>query len=79
VELKKGGTITLTTDPSFQEKGTVNVVYVDYKNITNVVKPGNRIFIDDGLISVICQSASADSLVCNIENGGTYVFDIFLD
>nr|UNF16857.1 pyruvate kinase [Hyphantria cunea] len=70
VELKKGETIKLTTDPSFQERGNAQVIYVDYKNITNVVKPGNRIFIDDGLISLICQTASADTLVCAIENGG---------
>ncbi|XP_028159561.1 pyruvate kinase-like isoform X2 [Ostrinia furnacalis] len=70
VELKKGETIKLTTDPSMQEKGNASVIYVDYKNITNVVKPGNRIFIDDGLISIICQSASADMLTCTIENGG---------
>lgn len=71
VELKKGDTIRLTTDPSYQEKGNASTIFVDYKNITNVVKPGNRIFIDDGLISVICQSATADTLVCTIENGGS--------
>ncbi|CAH2991541.1 unnamed protein product [Chilo suppressalis] len=70
VELKKGETINLSTDPAFQEKGTASTVFVDYKNITKVVKPGNRIFIDDGLISVICQSVTADALVCSIENGG---------
>ncbi|XP_045765441.1 pyruvate kinase-like isoform X2 [Maniola jurtina] len=70
VELKKGETIKLTTDLAYAEKGNVNVVFVDYKNITNVVKPGNRIFIDDGLISIICQSVTSDGLVCSIENGG---------
>ncbi|XP_023934658.1 pyruvate kinase isoform X2 [Bicyclus anynana] len=70
VELKKGETIKLSTDPAYAESGNVSVVFVDYKNITNVVKPGNRIFIDDGLISIICQSVTADTLVCNIENGG---------
>jgi pyruvate kinase len=43
---------------------------VDYKNIVNVVQPGNRIFIDDGLISLICESKTADTLTCTIENGG---------
>ncbi|PSN58431.1 Pyruvate kinase [Blattella germanica] len=35
VELVKGNNITLTTDPSFEEKGTQDCVYVDYQNITN--------------------------------------------
>ncbi|GBP58502.1 Pyruvate kinase, partial [Eumeta japonica] len=71
VELKKGATLKLTTDPTYAEKGNVDTVFVDYKNITNVVKPGSRIFIDDGLISVICESSSADTLTCTIENGGS--------
>ncbi|KAI5646551.1 pyruvate kinase, barrel domain-containing protein [Phthorimaea operculella] len=70
VELKKGDTIKLTTDDSWMEKGNASCVWLDYKNITNVVKPGNRIFIDDGLISVICASSTADTLTCTIENGG---------
>ncbi|KPJ19317.1 Pyruvate kinase, partial [Papilio machaon] len=70
VELKKGETIKLTTNPAYQEKGNAAMIYVDYKNITGVVKPGNKIFIDDGLISIICQSSTADTLVCTIENGG---------
>lgn len=76
VELKKGETIKLTTDPAYQESGTAAIIYVDYKNITNVVKPGNRIFIDDGLISVICQSSTSDTLVCSIENGGECIIII---
>ncbi|KAI8424039.1 hypothetical protein MSG28_002673, partial [Choristoneura fumiferana] len=63
VELKKGETIKLSTDPSLGEKGTATAVFVDYKNITNVVKPGNRIFIDDGLISVICKTVEADGML----------------
>lgn len=79
VELKKGETIKLTTNPAYQEKGNAAMIYVDYKNITGVVKPGNRIFIDDGLISIICESSTADTLVCTIENGGKYnLFTIFL-
>lgn len=71
VELKRGDKIKLTTDKSFAEKGNTDTVYLDYDNITNVVKPGNRIFIDDGLISVICEEVTSNSLVCSIENGGT--------
>ncbi|XP_077294782.1 pyruvate kinase-like isoform X2 [Arctopsyche grandis] len=70
VELKIGQNIKLTTNKEYLEKGSAECVYLDYDNITKVVKPGNHIFIDDGLISVICEEVLADSLVCKIENGG---------
>lgn len=53
VELKKGEKITLTTSKDFYEKGTASKVYVDYTNIVNVIKKGHRVFVDDGLMSLI--------------------------
>ncbi|XP_055678823.1 pyruvate kinase-like isoform X1 [Lutzomyia longipalpis] len=70
VELKRGGKIKLTTNTAFLEKGNGDQIYVDYVNIVNVVKPGNRIFVDDGLISLIVDSIAGDTLTCTIENGG---------
>lgn len=52
----KGQSIKLTTDTAYEEKGNADIVYVDYVNILKVVKTGNRIFVDDGLISLICNS-----------------------
>jgi pyruvate kinase len=54
--LKKGDSITLTIDKAFAEKGTAQTVFVDYENITKVVKKGNRVFVDDGLISLIVNN-----------------------
>jgi len=53
--LKKGDQIRLTTDKTFESSGNATTVYVDYPNITKVVKPGNRVFVDDGLISLIVK------------------------
>lgn len=53
IELKKGDKIKLSTDTQYSEKGNKDVVFVDYVNITQVVKPGNRVFVDDGLMSLV--------------------------
>uniref|UniRef100_A0A915JQT9 Pyruvate kinase n=1 Tax=Romanomermis culicivorax TaxID=13658 RepID=A0A915JQT9_ROMCU len=69
-ELKKGEKISLTTDDNFKTSCTSVHIYVDYKNITKVVKTGSKIYIDDGLISLEVLSIENDRLVCEVENGG---------
>lgn len=70
VELKKGGTITLTTNTEFKDKGSVDKIFVDYMNMPKILKPKNRIFVDDGLISLIVKEIKDKDLVCEIENDG---------
>merc|ERR1712112_779233 len=70
ITLKAGATIKITTDDEFKEKCTEDVLWLDYKNITKVVVPGKRLFIDDGLISVICKEVGDDFFIGTIENDG---------
>ena len=53
--LEAGAAIKIVTDDSLREKCTKDTLWVDYKNITKVLTPGKRIFIDDGLISVVAK------------------------
>jgi len=68
--LKAGETIKITTDDSWKEKCTSEVLWLDYKNITKVMVPGKRLFIDDGLISVRCTEVGNDYFLGIIENDG---------
>lgn len=68
--LEKGATIKIVTDDAFKEKCTKDTLWVDYKNIAKVLVPGARIFIDDGLISVVAKECGADYVIGEIENGG---------
>ncbi|KAK8379816.1 hypothetical protein O3P69_019659 [Scylla paramamosain] len=70
VELKVGNQVKLTTDKEFYEKCSAEVVYLDYINITKVVKVNNRIFVDDGLISLVAKEIGSNYILCEVENGG---------
>jgi len=68
--LKAGNTIKITTNDEFKEKCTDDVLWLDYKNITKVMVPGKRLFIDDGLISVVCKEVGDDFFIGTVENDG---------
>jgi len=70
LSLKAGSTIKITTDDEFKEKCTMDVLWLDYKNITKVMVPGKRLFIDDGLISVVCKEVGDNFFIGTIENDG---------
>ena len=66
--LEKGATIKITTDDAFKDKCTKDNLWVDYKNISKVLTPGKRIFIDDGLISIVAKELGPDFVIGEIEN-----------
>ncbi|XP_069674777.1 pyruvate kinase-like isoform X2 [Periplaneta americana] len=70
VELIMGNTVTLTIDPKYAENVTAQMIYVDYPNIVNVMKKGDRVYVDDGLMSLLVQNTTHSTLECTIENGG---------
>ncbi|XP_068082011.1 pyruvate kinase-like [Anabrus simplex] len=70
VQLVTGNEFTLTTNSDMEDKGTVEKVFCDYERITQVVKPGDRIFVDDGLMSLIVKSVEGQEVITEIENGG---------
>ncbi|KFQ89233.1 Pyruvate kinase PKM, partial [Phoenicopterus ruber ruber] len=70
VELKKGAQLKVTLDDAFMENCDENVLWVDYKNLTKVVEVGSKIYVDDGLISLLVKEKGKDYVMTEIENGG---------
>merc|ERR1719289_672891 len=70
LELVAGDEIKITTNEEYKEKCTKEVLWLDYKNITKVLTPGKRIYIDDGLISVQAKEIGEDFVIGTVENGG---------
>lgn len=71
VDLIKNQIIRITTNEQYRYKGSAIIIYVDYKNIVNVLDIGSQIFIDDGLILLKVIGKGSDYLDCQIQNGGT--------
>ncbi|CAF0856695.1 unnamed protein product [Rotaria sordida] len=70
IDLQNGMAVRITTDKSFADKSSTDNLYVDYDNIVHVIKSGNRVFIDDGLISLLVREVGDNYLQCEVENGG---------
>uniref|UniRef100_A0A8D1M305 Pyruvate kinase n=1 Tax=Sus scrofa TaxID=9823 RepID=A0A8D1M305_PIG len=70
VELVKGSRVLVTVDPAFQKLGNATTVWVDYPNIIRVVPVGGRIYIDDGLISLVVTKIGPEGLETQVESGG---------
>ncbi|CAJ0932638.1 unnamed protein product, partial [Mesorhabditis belari] len=70
IELIAGHSIRLSTEPHFESSGTATCLYVDYENLPQSVRPGSRIYIDDGLLSLIVDEIDHNAVICTVENGG---------
>lgn len=68
VELRANQKFTLTTQ---EIEGTSEVASISYKALPREVKPGDRILVDDGLIELRVESASATEVETRAVFGGT--------
>lgn len=71
IELVKDKKITLTIDPVHYDQCNEDLLYVDYANIVNIASKGNKVFIDDGLISLVVDEIKENTIECTVENGGS--------
>ncbi|XP_001358734.3 pyruvate kinase [Drosophila pseudoobscura] len=70
IELKQGDSIKLSTNKELQKKCNAERVYVDYKKLPSIIKTGDRVYIDDGLIALKVKQVAGDEVTCEVENGG---------
>jgi len=67
VKLTPGATFVITTRPV---SGDSNQVSTNFKDLPRVVKPGTRLLIDDGALSLIVERATDTDVVCKVIDGG---------
>lgn len=51
IPISAGHEMNITTDDSYATACDDKNMYVDYKNITNVIEPGRVIYVDDGVLA----------------------------
>ncbi|KAL1871593.1 hypothetical protein VTK73DRAFT_1983 [Phialemonium thermophilum] len=51
IPLQAGTVLTITTDEAYATRCSDKVMFVDYKNITKVLKPGRIVYVDDGVLA----------------------------
>lgn len=67
INLENGQEFILTTR---EIEGDEHAVSITYDNLVNDISVGNRILIDDGLISMKVQAVTDTDIICVVENGG---------
>lgn len=73
--LKNGSSVTLHSGQSFvltteEIQGDAEKVSVTYPHLTDDVKQGDKILIDDGLIELSVQELTDKEIICRVVNGG---------
>jgi pyruvate kinase len=68
IEIQTGQKIEITIN---DVSGNKNLISTSYKNLVKEAEIGELILINDGLIRLRINSKKEDSVVCEIENGGT--------
>lgn len=66
--LEVGGTFTLYRSERLGDAGGCSTTY---EKLGDIVHPGSKICIDDGLIELIVQEIREGDVVCSVANGGT--------
>jgi len=67
VDLRRGEAFTLTAR---DEPGTGERVSVSFKRLPRVVKPGDRLFLNDGLVQLKVDGVEGDDVRCHVVVGG---------
>jgi pyruvate kinase len=68
IKLETGKEITLTTDPAFENIGTVDKIYITYDKLSTTVKVGDTVLLSDGLIHLTAVKVEGNEVRCVINN-----------
>jgi len=68
VRLREGETFVLTTE---EVKGDGSGAHVTYRELPADVKPGDNVYLADGVIHLVVESVKGNEVRCRVVHGGT--------
>lgn len=72
VKIETGDIVDFMLDEKYFENSTKDKIYCDYKNLKSVVKPGDTVFVDDGLLSFKVIETGSDYVKLEAQNSGLF-------
>lgn len=71
IPISAGAELNITTDEKYATASDDKNMYVDYKNITNVIEPGKVIYVDDGVLAfVVLEIVNEKTIRVRCRNNG---------
>jgi len=67
IQLNPGQSFTLTSEDIV---GNVERVSISFERLPKVVKPGDRLFLNDGLVQLLVKRVSGSDVTCEVAVGG---------
>jgi pyruvate kinase len=67
IQLRSGDTFTLTTEETV---GDASRVSMTFQRLPEVVKPGDRLFLNDGLVELAVDRIAGNDVQCKVTAGG---------
>ena len=67
IQLRPGDTFTLTTEDIV---GNAQRVSMSFPRLPKVVKPGDRLFLNDGLVQLVVERVAGNEVHCKVAVGG---------
>ncbi|KAM7537674.1 hypothetical protein Aperf_G00000065782 [Anoplocephala perfoliata] len=72
-KLEEGSRVTLTLDEEYKSECTSDMIFIDtqyFPKLIHALRKGDRIYLDDGQITLIVRDIGFDCINCVVEEGG---------
>lgn len=71
IELSKGDTVDLTTNTSYEEHVSEDMIFVDYQKMPEIVEPGDKVYLDNGSVTLEALEIVGSIIRCIIRKAGS--------